>query len=54
MTSDDLLAEHDRCRDDAIRMFRSKRKMGGDDYSKTFHEMLENDLEVYRIVDLID
>ncbi|XP_032521040.2 atlastin isoform X2 [Danaus plexippus] len=37
--------EHQRIRDKALHAFRAKRKMGGDEFSKSYHDQLVQDLE---------
>ncbi|CAI5447991.1 unnamed protein product [Caenorhabditis angaria] len=45
MPTSDLLLEHERCKNEAIREFRNSRKMGGVEYSLQFLERLESDLQ---------
>uniref|UniRef100_A0A8R1EPN6 GBP_C domain-containing protein n=1 Tax=Caenorhabditis japonica TaxID=281687 RepID=A0A8R1EPN6_CAEJA len=46
MSTNELLEEHERCKNEAIREFRTARKMGGVEFSLTFLEKLESDLQV--------
>ncbi|XP_049857521.1 atlastin isoform X1 [Schistocerca gregaria] len=45
LSSAHLEAEHNRVKDKAIHQFRSKRKMGGDEFSEKYREALEKDLD---------
>ncbi|CAB3410009.1 unnamed protein product [Caenorhabditis bovis] len=45
MSTSELLEEHERCKNEAIREFRNARKMGGVDFSLTFLQRLEDDLQ---------
>lgn len=46
MSTAELENEHVRCRNDAIRLFRSTKKMGGTELSMQFLQQLENDIAV--------
>lgn len=46
VNSDTLKREHDRCRQEAIDLFRSIRKMGGDEKSRVFQEQLEQQIDM--------
>lgn len=52
MSTDDLNTEHERSRDEAIKLFRSARKMGGDQYSEQFLEKLDEDIYVRLAINL--
>ena len=44
-----LLLQHTRCRDNALRVFNSSRKMGGPEFSKSYYDRLE--LEISELYD---
>ena len=46
MASDDLAAEHDKFRDEAIEMFVSTKKMGGEEFSESFLLKLSTEIDV--------
>jgi atlastin len=46
MSTADLEVEHKRCRDEADKVFRSVRKMGGEQYSEQFLDKLYDDIQV--------
>ena len=46
MSTDSLSREHCRCRDFAMHQFTSTRKMGGDDFSRSYREQLESEIEI--------
>lgn len=46
MSSNDLAMEHERCHEEAVRLFSTTRKMGGDEFSSHFLEKLNADIEV--------
>ncbi|VDM34533.1 unnamed protein product [Toxocara canis] len=45
MSSNDLAEEHERCHNEAIRLFKCTRKMGGADFSLQFLEKLDCEIE---------
>ncbi|KAG5894628.1 hypothetical protein JTB14_026159 [Gonioctena quinquepunctata] len=45
LNTESIETEHSRVRDKAILQFNSKKKMGGDEFSKTYKEQLEKDIE---------
>lgn len=45
MSSADLVAEHERCYKEAIKLFKATRKMGGAEFSEQFLERLHIDIE---------
>lgn len=46
MSSDDLMAEHERSRREAMEVFRKARKMGGADFSLAFLTKLDEEISV--------
>uniref|UniRef100_A0A914XQZ3 GB1/RHD3-type G domain-containing protein n=1 Tax=Plectus sambesii TaxID=2011161 RepID=A0A914XQZ3_9BILA len=44
MSTAELTAEHERTRDEAVKIFRTARKMGGDQYSEQFLEKLDEEI----------
>ncbi len=49
MATDDLAAEHDRFRDEAMELFVGTKKMGGEEYSQSFVKRLDTEISVGRL-----